>query len=259
VRLLIFIVAYRAEKHIISVFERIPQVVLDAFEYEILLIDDASPDRTYELALEYEALHPELELTTRKNARNLGYGGNQKLGYQYAIDHEFDLVILLHGDGQYAPEAMADMLAPLQDGSYEYVMGSRMLRKGGALKGGMPIYKFVGNKILTATQNFLLRTKLSEFHSGYRAFAVAALSRIPFQKNSDDFHFDTQIIIQLLFADAKLKEVPIPTFYGDEISYVNGVPYALQILRYTLLAVLHAKGCISHELFAEISSVDQFR
>ncbi len=254
-RLLIFIVAYRAEKHIVSVIERIPQVILEKFDHEILLIDDASPDRTYDLAIEHHALHPELSLTIQKNGRNLGYGGNQKQGYQYAIDHSFDFVILLHGDGQYAPEAMGDMLAPLQEASHEFVMGSRMLLAGGALQGGMPLYKFVGNKVLTAAQNFLLSTQLSEFHSGYRAFSVSALSRIPFQKNSDDFHFDTQIIIQLLFAGAKLKEVPIPTFYGDEISYVNGVPYALQILRYTFLGLMHRKNIIRSSLF-EVDHVD---
>ena len=145
------------------------------------------------------------------NPVNQGYGGNQKLGYHYAIEKGFDFVALLHGDGQYAPECLPRLLDPLRRGEADAVMGSRMLPGGGALKGGMPLYKFIGNKVLTWLENRLLRTDLSEFHSGYRVYSVEALRAIPFDRNSNDFHFDTEIIIQLQIAARTIREMPIPT------------------------------------------------
>jgi len=147
--------------------------------------------------------------------------------------------VLLHGDGQYAPECIPSMLAPLVDGSADAVFGSRMMTPGAARRGRMPLYKLVGNQILTLVQNRLLGTHLSEFHSGFRAYRVSALAAIPFQYNANVFHFDTEIIIQLVLAGFRIVEVPIPTYYGDEICRVNGMRYAFDVVHATLGSRLH--------------------
>ncbi len=155
-----------------------------------------------------------------------------------AIDEGLDIIVMLHGDGQYAPECLPEIVAPLERGEADAVMGSRMMEPGAARRGGMPLYKYVGNRILTRFENRVLGTSLSEFHSGYRAYSVDALKAIPFERNSDGFNFDTQIIIQLVDAGKRIVEVPIPTYYGDEICYVDGLKYAKDIssdvLRYRL-------------------------
>jgi glycosyltransferase involved in cell wall biosynthesis len=236
-RLLVFIVAYDAERTIENVLTRIPRRLADDYHVEVLVIDDASHDRTFERGNEIriaDALPFRLEVLY--NPVNQGYGGNQKIGFHYAIQRDFDFVALLHGDGQYAPECLADLVRPLADGSADAVFGSRMLERGGARRGGMPTYKLVGNKILTAIQTRLLNAPLSEFHSGYRVYSVDALRRIPFNLNTNDFHFDTEIIIQLVLADLRIKELPIPTYYGDEICHVNGLKYAWHVVGTTARA-----------------------
>jgi glycosyltransferase involved in cell wall biosynthesis len=237
-RVLIFIVAYNAESTIERVLRRIPTDLL-AFDTEILIIDDASQDSTFEASETVRrAGDLPFKLTVLVNPVNQGYGGNQKLGFLYAIEHGFDVVVLLHGDGQYAPESLPELLAPLLRGEADVVLGSRMMRPFQALKGGMPLYKYIGNKILTTYQNRVLGTQLSEFHSGYRVYRTETLRQIPFQMNTPDFHFDTEIIIQLLRFGAKIVEVPIPTYYGDEICYVNGFSYALNVVRASTAAAL---------------------
>jgi glycosyltransferase involved in cell wall biosynthesis len=243
-RLLIFVIAYQAEATLTAVLERIPHAVLDDWETEVLVVDDASADRTYDIGLAYRDGHPELPLTVLRNAYNQGYGGNQKVGYAYAVAQGFDVVAMVHGDGQYAPEELPRLLKPLRDGSADAVFGSRMMPPSSALKGGMPLYKFVGNRILTAVQNVLLGTRLSEFHSGYRLYRTATLKLLPFQLNSDDFHFDTEIILQLVNAGARIKELPIPTYYGDEISRVNGLAYAWNVVVATLGNAAHRAGIL---------------
>ena len=236
-RLLIFIVAYNAEKTIQWVLGRIPVSVADNFDTEILVIDDSSADDTYEKSIAFAKQSKNLlKMTILLNKENQGYGGNQKIGYHYAIKNKFDFVVLLHGDGQYAPEEIPRLVEPLAKGETDAVFGSRMLVSGSAIKGGMPLYKFLGNKILTFNQNVLLGTKLSEFHSGYRLYKVNVLEKIPFQLNSNDFHFDTEIIIQLTLAGKSIKELPIPTYYGDEICHVNGIKYAYQVIASTIKA-----------------------
>ncbi len=234
-RVLVFVVAYHAEATIAEVLGRIP--ALEEYSVEVLVIDDGSLDRTFaiseNLRCRQACRHP---LTVLANPTNLGYGGNQKVGYHYAIGYGFDFVALVHGDGQYAPELLPEMLAPLSRGEAKVVHGSRMLHPRQALRGGMPVYKFVGNKLLTWYQNFVLGSRLSEFHTGYKAYAVAALKRIPFERNSDVFHFDTEIIIQLLRAGCRIVEIPIPTFYGDEICRVNGLKYAADVARASTVA-----------------------
>jgi glycosyltransferase involved in cell wall biosynthesis len=256
-RLLIFVIAYYAEASLKKVLERIPRAVFDQYDCEVLVVDDASDDRTFEIGHLYKQSHPEIRMTVLRNEFNQGYGGNQKVGYSYAIAEGFDVVAMLHGDGQYAPEELPRLLEPLRDGKADAVFGSRMMEQKGqrtgagasALKGGMPLYKFVGNKILTFAQNKLLGSRLSEFHSGYRLYSVAALGKTRFRLNSNDFHFDTEIIIQLLNARQRIVELPIPTYYGDEICRVNGLKYAKDVLLATLQNTAHRSGLLHQRRF----------
>jgi glycosyltransferase involved in cell wall biosynthesis len=235
-KVLVFIVAYNAERTIRDVIQRIPAALAE-HETEILIIDDSSHDQTFEQARDVaKQAGLQYPVTVLFNPVNQGYGGNQKIGFHYAIREQFDAVALVHGDGQYAPERLPELLEPLLAGEADAVFGSRMLDRFSALRGGMPFYKYLGNKILTKFQNWLLRSSLSEFHSGYRLYSVPALECIPFERNTNDFHFDTEIIIQLFRAGLRIKELPIPTYYGDEICYVNGLKYALQVTKATLLA-----------------------
>lgn len=235
-RVLISVVAYNAERTIEKVVARIP-ASLAQYDAEILVIDDCSRDQTFARAQAARVSGGSLfPLTVLYNPVAQGYGGNQKIGFHYAIENGFDVVALLHGDGQYAPECLPELLQPLLAGEADAVLGSRMMARFGALKAGMPLYKFVGNRILTLVQNRLLHASLSEFHSGYRLYLVPALSALPFERNTNDYHFDTEILIQLLRAGARLKELPIPTYYGDEIRNVKGLKYAFNVLCSTLLS-----------------------
>jgi len=241
-KLLIYIVTFNHEKFIIDVLNRIPKNLSVKYDVEILINDDSSSDSTFKLTYEYiENLKSNFKFKIFSNPKNQGYGGNQKIGYHYAIKNNFNYVALLHGDGQYAPEYLEKLVDPLKDEKIDAVFGSRMLNKGAALKGGMPLYKFIGNKILTAFQNLLLSSNLSEFHSGYRIYKVSALKKIPFELNANDYSFDSEIIIQLIISKLSIKELPIPTYYGDEISYVNGIKYAYQICVATIKSQLQKK------------------
>src|SRR5579862_505391 len=240
-RVLIFVVAYNAETTISSVLNRIPES-LHTENVEVLVIDDFSQDATFRTGLAFENRYPNLKITMLRTPENQGYGGNQKLGYRYAIQNKFDVVALLHGDGQYAPEKLPLLLEPFYRNEADAVFGSRMLKKSDALKGGMPLYKWVGNQVLTMFQNKMLETHLSEFHSGYRLYSVEALRQIPFERNSNDFHFDSEIIIQLVLKSLRIVELPIPTFYGDEICHVNGMKYAWDVFKTMLRSSLHKRG-----------------
>ena len=242
-RILILVVAYNAESTVESVMSRIPKELSQQFDLELLVLDDCSGDATFVRSLETSrGADWALPTTVLRNPTNRGYGGNQKIGMEYAIEMGFDFLVLLHGDGQYAPERLPDMLAPLVSGEAEAVMGSRMLPSGGARRGGMPLYKLLGNRVLTTFQNKLLGTDMSEFHSGYRAYSVSALAALPFRLNTDDFHFDTQILVQFFLSGRRVVEVEIPTYYGDEISYVNGLKYARDVSLTTTQAFLQRFG-----------------
>jgi glycosyltransferase involved in cell wall biosynthesis len=233
-RIGIFIVAYNAATTIAKVLERIPDDIVAKVE-EIFVFDDCSQDNTYEIGRSYADGAAAAKLTIHRNPVNLMYGGNQKRGYTYAIERGLDIVVLLHGDGQYAPEVMQRLLGPLERGEAQLVMGSRMLEPGAALYGRMPLYKYIGNRILTTIQNWLLGTHFSEFHSGYRAYTCKALRTIDFDRLTSSWHFDTQIILEFLRRGYTITEVPIPTYYGDEICRVNGIAYAYQCVKATAL------------------------
>ena len=204
----ILVVAYNAASTLAAVLDRIP-VDFRPHISEVIVSDDHSQDSTYLVGLGYQQLS-DLPITVIRQPANLGYGGNQKACYQVAIDHGLDVVVLLHGDGQYAPECLPQIVAPILDGEADAVFGSRVMVKGAARKGGMPLYKYVGNRILTRFENAVLGTDLTEFHSGYRAYRVDALEHIPFERNADGFNFDTQIIIQLHDAGKRIVEVAHP-------------------------------------------------
>ena len=238
-KLLIFIVAYNAEATITNVLAKVIENIHGKYDTDILILDDSSSDGTFKESVKFANLHSDVKIITIRNPENQGYGGNQKLGYNYAIKYSYDVVVLLHGDGQYAPEYLFNMVEPIAANEADAVFGSRMLNSFDALKGGMPLYKFVGNKILTTFQNMLMNSKLSEWHSGYRAYSVQTLSKLPFERNDNGFSFDTDIILQLLQLGARIKEIPIQTFYGKEICHVNGILYAINICINTLKCKLH--------------------
>jgi glycosyltransferase involved in cell wall biosynthesis len=251
-RIMVHIVAYNAASTLSRVLDRIPRDLRPRLT-EICVFDDASKDDTFLVGKGYQQTRDMPQLRVFRNPTNRGYGGNQKLGYRYAIDHGFDVVVLLHGDGQYAPEAMPNLIQPILDGEADAVFGSRMLEPGAARRGGMPFYKYLGNKILTRFENAFLEMDLSEFHSGYRVYSVAALKEIPFEANSDDFHFDTQIIIQMKAGGKRIKEVPIPTYYGDEICHVNGMKYARDVARSVLEYRMHQAGVVRRPEYAHVA------
>jgi len=227
-RIGVLVVAYNAASTLRGVLDRLPQEFRSRVAH-VLVSDDASDDGTYTIGVDYQ-INGDLPLTVMRHPRNLGYGGNQKSGYRWAMEHHLDVVVLLHGDGQYAPEVIGDLVAPLKAYEADAAFGSRMMVPGSARNGGMPLYKFLGNRMLTVFSNAVVGMSLTEWHSGYRAYRVDALRDIPFESNSDGFAFDTEIILQLHEAGKVITEVPIPTYYGDEICYVNGMRYAKDVV-----------------------------
>lgn len=244
-KILTLVLAYNAETTILEVLSRIPKEIWDSTD--VLVADDSSMDRTAEIANQYKIDNSLENLIVVHHTVNKGYGGNQKWCYQYAIDHGYDIACMIHGDVQYAPEYIINVISPLITEDADFVFGSRMT--GDPLGGGMPMYKYLGNKFLTTVENFVLRTNLSEFHSGFRAYSMHALKDIPFHLASDDFHFDSDIIVQLVVAQKKIKEVTIPTFYGKEICYVNVVSYGFNILNILKQYILTKTGIKKYDKF----------
>lgn len=250
-RIGIFVIAYNAVNKLDWTLDRIPKEVWNKVE-EVFLFDDCSTDNTYYAAIGYKQTKQLDKLTVHRNPQNLRYGGNQKAGYQYAIARGLDIVVMLHADGQYAPEVLNELLEPLETEQADMVFGSRMAAGGDPLAGGMPLYKFVGNKILTFLENRIVGMNLSEFHSGYRLYSCEALKRIPFLLNSNEWHFDTDILIQFKEAGLRIAERPIPTYYGDEICYVNGIGYAFNCIKSAMKYRFHKAGML-HEPKYDIS------
>ena len=251
----VFIIAYNAFDTIIEVYERIPAVVKKKAK-EIFVIDDCSQDTTFEKILTYKQKKKLEKLTLFRNPINLGYGGNQKKGYDYAIKQGYDLVIMLHADAQCAPEKIIDLIKPFSDSDAQLgmVFGSRMT--GNPLKGGMPVIKYIGNKILTLIQNSFLGTHLSEFHSGYRCYSTKVLTKIPYHLCSDGFSFDTEVIIMLLQRGYKIAEADIPTHYGKEVCHVPLISYGLHCLMAVFQYKLSQIGLAYFERYTIISGAD---
>lgn len=241
-RILVFIVSYNAERHICSVLERIPSELYAREGVDFLCIDDASRDDGAACAAEWAAERGFQNVLVWRNPENQGYGGNQKLGYRYALDRGYDFVILLHGDGQYAPELLPQFINVFSAEHNVRLLGTRMHSVKSALRGGMPLYKAAANRFLTWLQNTLTGQNLSEYHTGYRAYSTHFLRSVPFEINTNDFHFDTEILLQAFHIKAKIREIPIPTRYGDEICHVDGVRYARQVVRATLKFRCHQLG-----------------
>jgi glycosyltransferase involved in cell wall biosynthesis len=241
-RVLVLILAYNAERHICGVLEHIPVALLNSEAVHFLVLDDASDDAGVEAAMAWVARHDVTNVTMLRNGVNQGYGGNQKLGFRLALDCSFDFAVLLHGDGQYSPTLLPDLIEVWQRTGADVVLGTRMWSAASARRGGMPGYKIVGNRILTRLQNLLTGESLSEYHTGLRGYSTAFLRKVPFEINTNDFHFDTEILLQAFHARAKVVELNIPTHYGDEQCHVNGLKYAYNVLKATLQFRLHQKG-----------------
>ena len=226
-KIMIFILSYNHRRTIMHLLDRIPKDTWDRVS-EVLIADDASHDDTVERALKYKKDRKLKKLTIIKHKKNKGYGGNQKFCYNYAIKKGYDITAMLHGDLQYPPEYILTLSEQIEKGNTDMMFGSRM--SGHPLKGGMPLYKFFGNIFLTTIENLILGTRLTEFHSGFRVYSVQALKEININNLSDDFHFDSEIIVKLVMAGKKIGEMPIPTFYGDEKCNVNSIKYGINIL-----------------------------
>ena len=220
-RVVVVLPAYRAARTLERVYREVPKDVVDG----MILVDDASDDNTVILA-------KQLGIQTLVHSKNLGYGGNQKTCYRAALEAGADIVVMLHPDYQYDPRLVTAMAAMIASGIYDVVLGSRILCNT-ARSGGMPLYKYVSNRFLTAVQNLLMRTKLSEFHTGYRAFSRQALTTLPLLENSDDFLFDNQILAQAVAFGLSIGEISCPTKYFAEASSINfrrSVKYGLGVL-----------------------------
>ena len=240
-KLVVILPAYNAEKTLARTYSEIPFDIVD----EVVLVDDHSTDRTAEvgreLGIRHVLVHPQ----------NRGYGGNQKTCYNKALELGADLVIMLHPDYQYTPRLIESMAYLAAHKVYPVVIGSRILGKG-ALRGGMPLYKYVFNRMLTLTQNLLMGQKLSEYHTGYRLFTADVLRNIAYQKNSDDFVFDNEMLAQICYQGYEIGEVSCPTRYFEEASSINfrrSMVYGWGVLRVALMYRLQKWGILNSPIF----------
>lgn len=239
-KIVVVLPAYNAEKTLETTYHEIPKDIVD----EIILVDDCSPDKTVEVA-------KRLGISVVAHEKNLGYGGNQKTCYTEALKREADIVVMLHPDYQYPPKLIPAMAALIATGIFDVVLGSRILG-GYALKGGMPPYKYVSNRILTFIQNLMTGQKLSEYHTGYRAFSKKVLMELPILENSNDFVFDNQILMQIFYFDFRIGEVTATCSYNKDCSSINlrrSIIYGLGVLTSTRKFVLQKSGVRSYRMF----------
>jgi len=239
-KIVVVMPAYNAAKTLERTYREVPLDLVD----EIVVTDDASSDDTVRVARE-------LGLRTLVHQKNLGYGGNQKTCYGEALKLGADVVVMLHPDYQYPPTLIAPMISMITDGPYDVVLGSRVLG-GRARAGGMPLYKYASNRFLTAAQNFLCGAKLSEYHTGYRAYAREVLESLPLLENSDDFVFDNQMLAQILYAKFEIGEISCPAAYFDEASSINfrrSVTYGFGVLGVSLQYFLQRRGLARYPIF----------
>lgn len=239
-KIVVVLPAYNAEKTLEKTVTEIPRDIID----EILLVDDGSFDETVSLA-------KRLNLTVFKHEQNFGYGRNQKTCYREALKRNADIVVMLHPDYQYSPKLVVSIASMIAYGEYDVVLGSRILGNT-ALKGGMPLYKYVANRFLTFIQNILVGQKLSEYHTGFRAFRREVLEKLPLEENSDDFVFDNEIICQAIFFGYRIGEISCPTRYFPEASSINfrrSIKYGFGVLATSIKFRLHKMGILKSRIF----------
>ncbi len=242
-KIVVVMPAYQAERTIEKTYREIPMEFVD----DVILVDDASCDQTVKIA-------QKLNIQTIVHLTNKGYGANQKTCYREALALGADVVVMLHPDYQYTPKLILAMASMIAVGQYDVVLASRIIG-GGALKGGMPLYKYVSNRFLTAFQNIIFGAKLSEYHTGYRAFSRKVLEYLPLGANSNDFVFDNQILTQILYFGFTIGEISCPTVYFKEassISFRRSVKYGFGVLSTSLQYVLQRSGLISYDIFKKI-------
>jgi glycosyltransferase involved in cell wall biosynthesis len=226
-KILIIMPAYNAGKTIERVFVRIPDYVKKRVG-KYVVVNDGSSDNTEAALARLERQYP--DLVVLKHEKNRGYGAAEKTLLNYALKEGAEVAILLHSDGQYSPEKIPDLIKPFDNDQADIVQGSRMMGNG-ALKGGMPLYKFLANKALTLIENLSFGMKMAEFHSGYMIYARKALLEIPFNKLSDSFDFDLEMLVMAKIKGLKIVEVPIPTIYADETSHLDPIKYGFDVLK----------------------------
>lgn len=239
-RVIVVMPAYRAAKTIEMTWRALPRDIVD----RVLLVDDASTDETVAVA-------ERLGIEVHVHAKNLGYGANQKTCYSKALATDADIIVMVHPDYQYEPRLVTAMAAMIESGVYDAVIGSRILGSG-ALKGGMPWWKYVANRALTAFENLALGAKLSEYHTGYRAYSRALLEQTRWMENSDDFVFDNEMLAQIILGQFRLGEISVPTKYFDDASSIGvarSVRYGLGVLRVSAAGALHRFGIRRHEKY----------
>lgn len=240
-KVVVVLPAYNAGQTLEKTYREIPRDLVD----EVILCDDASKDNTVELAGRIGIEH------IIRHERNIGYGGNQKSLYRKSLELGADIVIMLHPDYQYTPRLIPAMVTVIGSSLYPVVLGSRILGVG-ALKGGMPLYKYIANRFLTFSQNVLINYKLSEYHTGYRAFSREVLESIAFEENSDDFVFDNEMLSQIIYAGFHIAEVTCPTSYFEEASSINlrrSIKYGLGVLRVSIVHRLCKWGLMRSRLY----------
>lgn len=240
-KVVVVLPAYNAALTLAQTYSEIPLGIVD----EVILCDDASTDDTVEVGRSLGIRH------IIRHERNTGYGGNQKSLYNKALDLGGDIVIMLHPDYQYTPKLIPAMVSIIGDGLYPVVLGSRILGKG-ARKGGMPMYKYIANRFLTLAQNILVNHKLSEYHTGYRAFGREVLEGINFNENNDDFVFDNEMLSQIIYAGFEIAEVTCPTKYFEEASSINfkrSTKYGLGVLRVSFGHFLQRLGIVNLKMY----------
>lgn len=241
-KIVIVLPAYNAEKTLEKTYHEIPFDIVD----EVVLVDDVSTDKTVEVASMLGIKH------IIKHDKNKGYGGNQKSCYNKALELGADIVVMLHPDYQYTPKLIPAMCSIIANGVYDCVLGSRILGKG-ALNGGMPMYKYLFNRFLTLFENIMIGQKLSEYHTGYRAFSKNLLEGISYNKNNDDFVFDNEMLSQIFMAGFEIAEVTCPTKYFEDASSINfsrSVTYGMGVLRVSVNHFLHKKGIRKSALYS---------
>ncbi len=239
-KVVVVLPAYNAEKTLAATVEELPRDVVD----EVILVDDYSVDKTVELARS-------IGLKTVVHEQNKGYGANQKTCYGLALGEGADIVVMVHPDYQYSPRLVTAMAAMIVSGHYDVILGSRILGRD-ALRGGMPLYKYVANRFLTAFENLMLRTKLSEFHTGFRAFSREVLETLPLAENSDDFVFDNEILAQAAHFGFKIGEISCPTRYfkdASSINFIRSVKYGFGVLAVSCKFMLQSLGIANYRIF----------